>query len=419
MIRRGIIVFSVLFFIFLGCYVCWRTHNGSTDFDTYYYAAKRITAHIPLYQETAGLSPYLYPPIFACLIIPFTVFSLESASLIWYVLNLAFFFLSFLACRIIIFGNKDMKNIYRPSPPVFKILFFIITLILFLDNISVLQTNIMVFSAGLAGLYFFRRHMDIFAGLFLALAISIKPIPIPFLFYFLIKREFRVAVFIVLWAVMFSIAIPALNMGPSDAINTLALWNKGMLASTASADPGREMIDIMFSPSNQSVAAFFSRWFIANDYTILGWKRLDHGYHPLLINMTFSLSRDFVFYLYKGVISLLVLAAFLRCSRKIKDRRESILSYEYALIFVTALIMNPVLRVQQFIFLVFPMLLVLSHIGLRRQRLFYIGFGCLAALYISQAAGIFKIFGFGTLSIFLLWALVFAAHRSLLQRPVA
>ena len=227
------------------------------------------------------------------------------------------------------------------------------------------------------------------------------------------------AVFIVLWAVMFSIAIPALNMGPSDAINTLALWNKGMLASTASADPGREMIDIMFSPSNQSVAAFFSRWFIANDYTILGWKRLDHGYHPLLINMTFSLSRDFVFYLYKGVISLLVLAAFLRCSRKIKDRRESILSYEYALIFVTALIMNPVLRVQQFIFLVFPMLLVLSHIGLRRQRLFYIGFGCLAALYISQAAGIFKIFGFGTLSIFLLWALVFAAHRSLLQRPVA
>ena len=405
----------VVLFISFGFYTTWRTHYKSTDFDTYYYAGRDILTDVSVYTEHEGISPYIYPPFFACLIAPLTLLSMEAASVFWYILNLALFFLSLLLSFRLIFNGK-LKGINPNallSAPV--ILFFIITIGLFIDNISMLQANISILFLVLAGLYFFKKKMDLPASFFLGLAISIKVIPILFLIYFIVKREFKMAVFTALWTGLFSYVVPAAFMGADNAWVSLDMWSKSMLFKSMSNNPNFDMLIYMFNPQNQSVTASFSRWFMKNDFLIIHFKRMAHEYYAFLIPWTLSMTRESVFFISKIFTFLVGAVTFLFCFGKIKKRSDHLLNYEYALMFLLSLIANPVLKTQQMIFLLFPALLLLSRIitPVGDNRFLYPAFLSFAFLYLSQIFGVFKMLGFGTLSILLLWIVLLASYRHL------
>ncbi len=406
------------FFIGLGLYTAWRTHYGSTDFDTYYYAARRIASGEPVYMEIKGLSPYIYPPFFACLMIPLTAFNMETASLVWYAANLAFFYLSILICAFFVFGKKgiDAKAFNRSFPFVPKALFLAVSSVLFLDNIAMLQVNILIFFAVLLALYFFRKGNDILSGLFLGMAISIKITPVLFLAYFLFKREFRASFFTVLWLVIFSFAVPAILMGHENTAGAFAAWNENMFAKSTSFKPNYQMMDTMFAPSNQSVQALLTRIFVRNDCVIVAWKRMNHAYPPFLVNWNFPLTKAVVVGLSRVATFLFLGATFFSCAGKIKDKRDPILNNEYALIFLISLIANPVLRVQQLLVVIFPALVLLSaaRTGGKAEKdytFFYTGFVLFSAFYLAQGIQIFKIFGFGALSVAALWYFIMVKHK--------
>ncbi|MBL7157498.1 MAG: DUF2029 domain-containing protein [Candidatus Omnitrophica bacterium] len=402
-----------VFLIFFGFYTTWRTHYKSTDFDTYYYAGRDVLAGVSIYTEHEGISPYIYPPFFACLIVPLALFSLEVASVFWYILNLALFFLSILLSFRLIFNDKlkDINPNALLSVPV--ILFFIIIIGFFIDNVSMLQANISILFLVVAGLYFFKKKMDLPAAFFLGLAISIKVIPILFLIYFIVKREFKMAAFIALWTGLFSYVLPAAFMGPDNAWVSLTMWSKSMLFESMSKNPNSDMLLYMFNPQNQSVTAFFSRWFIKNDFLILHFKRMAHEYPAFLIPWTLSMARERAFFISKGFTLLVGAATFLCCFGKIKKRSDHLLNYEYSLMFLVSLIANPVLKTQQMIFLLFPALLLLYRIikPTGSNRFLYPAFLSFAFLYLSQMFGVFKMLGFGTLSILLLWGVLLISYR--------
>jgi len=151
--KKIILVVLIVFFICFGLYTTWRTHNNSTDFDTYYFAAKDVCTGQPIYSEHEGISPYIYPPFFACLLAPLAIFNMEVASLIWYILNLAFA-LAILLCFKLIFDNWNISVIQNSLPLIPKALFLIIVSALFLDNLSMLQVNVFMFFFGCVGTLF-------------------------------------------------------------------------------------------------------------------------------------------------------------------------------------------------------------------------------------------------------------------------
>jgi len=168
--KKIILVVLIVFFICFGLYTTWRTHNNSTDFDTYYFAAKDVCTGQPIYSEHEGISPYIYPPFFACLLAPLAIFNMEVASLIWYILNLAFA-LAILLCFKLIFDNWNISVIQNSLPLIPKALFLIIVSALFIDNLSMLQVNVFMFFLVVLGLYFFKRGADVLAALFLFFSI--------------------------------------------------------------------------------------------------------------------------------------------------------------------------------------------------------------------------------------------------------
>ena len=414
---RIVIVFFVIFFISFGIYTTWRTHDNSTDFDTYYYAAKDAASGSSVYTEHEDVSPYIYPPFFACLIAPLTVFNLEIASFIWYILSLGFFFLSILLCFNFVFGRENIENILRSVPLVPRVLFLIVIAGFFLDNISMLQVNILLCFLVLGAFYFFRKERAVLAGAFLAMAISIKIIPSLFLLYFIVKREFKICIFTIFWMLIFFLVIPSCYLGIENAWQSLMVWNEHMLTKSTSFVPNFDMIINMFNPENQSITAFLSRWLIKNDFLVLHFKRMAHEYPAFITNWTFSVTNVTALYISKVVIFLIVAITFSHCFRKIKDRTSPLLNCEYSLIFLLSLIANPVLKTQQIILVIFPLIFLLSHIAKpdKDYKFSYSAFICFSLLYLLQMGRIFKIFGFGTLSILWLWYVILLKYRKLLH----
>jgi len=277
-----------------------------------------------------------------------------------------------------------------------------------------LQVNIFMLFLVLSGIYFFREKRDILAGLFFAAAISIKVIPVLFLVYFVIKRQFRVCVFIIIWLVILSLLIPAIFMGLDCAWQSLLVWNKNMFITSTSFEPNPEMVGAMFNPTNQSVPGFLFRWLARNDFLTLHLKRIDNEFYAFMMNWTFSLKEIYVLYVAKAVTAILMLITFAFCLRESDDRKGAHFTYEYSLIFLASLIANPVLRTQQLVLILLPLLFMLSRIkGEKAEYRFpYIAFLVFAFFYLFQCVRLFMIFGFGTLSILWLWYFTVTQYKN-------
>ena len=342
------------------------------------------------------------------------------AALLWYAINVSLLFASSLLCFFLIFSSKDAVAIHKRYPLLPKILFITVISTLFFDNIAMLQANIIVLTAMLAALFFYRKKKDGLAGLLFALAISIKFIPIIFLIYFAIKRELKVVASIILWMLILSLLFPSIIMGFDNASKSLLLWGEKILFKVTSIVPNRDAEDVMFSPSNQSIQAFFSRLLTGNDYPILGWKRMDHDYRPILINCNLCLGKGFAHIASKFFALFILFATLLKCFRSGSSRLSGGVNYEYALIILTSLIINPILRIEQFLLMLFPFTLAFSDIANNNEakidRSSYFGFITVAVLYLSQVIGICKIFSFGAISILFLWFFIYKRYCGVVNR---
>ena len=274
----------------LGAYTTWRTHCGSTDFDTYYYAAKRVVEGSPLYTEVRGVSPYIYPPIFAFVMAPLALMNMETASFILYALNLAFAWGSLVLSFRLIFGPKPFAEATGAIPPLPKALFAAIASAALLDNISLLQANIAVFFLVMAALYLAREKRDLPAVFCLAMAISVKVLPILLLAYFMIKKRFKMSAAAVFLTAFFIFALPAFSMGPGAAREATSVWlDENLLRSTARG-ANFQVMGAQFNPNNQSVAALISMWFAHSDPNIAYWKNVAYRYNRFFADMPGLLS---------------------------------------------------------------------------------------------------------------------------------
>lgn len=413
--RRTIAILTLVAILSaFGVYTAWRSSNGSTDFDTYYYAARGVLERTAIYSDQVGRGPYIYPPLFACLMIPFTLLDIRIAAFVWYFVSVALFIGSLAFSSMIITGKsgklKDLLGQARFLP---KVLFLAIAAGMFFDNMSMLQANILVFFLSLLSLYCLGKGKVMSSAAFLAAAISIKIIPVVFLAYFVIRKKLKAAIFTVLFTALFSIAAPAIVMGPERSYAAFEDWTKKVLIRSVGSAPDTAVLDTMFSPSNQSVEATLSRFLIRNDYKTFVWRRIDRKYLPFMAEPIIPLSAAQVSFIAKAVVSIFAIVSLLILPGIRGRNAPGSIGLEYAIIFMVGLMVNPILRTQQFVFMLFPALAALplcGKPGSARKAAYYL-YVSFAVLFILQAAPDVKALGAGTLSMVCLWYLVWSGMR--------
>src|SRR5688572_7589009 len=68
-------------------------HEYKNDFNVYYFAAQEVRAGRTPYENSLGeWTPYLYPPLLAELLVPFTLLPLPVAAYLWFLLSAASLF---------------------------------------------------------------------------------------------------------------------------------------------------------------------------------------------------------------------------------------------------------------------------------------------------------------------------------------
>ena len=413
MTKKIIISTVIMGFMALGVYTAWRTHNGSTDFDTFYYAARHVIDRVPIYTPVKDVSPYIYPPFFACLISPLALLGLEAASFLWYILSLALFAVSMTISAILVFGHTDIRRIWNSGPFLPKAMFLALTGAIFIDNISLLQSNILLFFAVVTGLYYFKKGRFVSGGILFGLAISIKLLPALFLVYFIVKRKFKMVASCMIWIIVFTLIVPSLFLGPKGTLDSLMVWNGSMFTKSVSSVPNDDMMGQMFNPVNQSITASLSRWLIKNDGPILFWKNNCYKKYPrLLADFQGPLSRSSVLIISYTIEFMLVAFTLLYCMRRKKGEEDSASNSEFALVFAASLFLDPFLKTPHLIFIIFPAIFIVSRI--RGRHLKYFAFAAAAILYLSLGVKLFRIFGFGTISLLLLWLSVPLREKDLL-----
>lgn len=406
--KAWVIISAALLFTGLGIYTSWRTCSGSTDFDTYYYAARRIIDGIPLYTEIRGVSPYIYPHCFACIITPLAIFSIGVSSLIWYFLNLALMLGTLVFSFRLIFTNESIDGVSGRIRFLPKAVFLVMIAAAFLDNISLLQANILVLFSMTAALYYSENRRDILAAFFLSLAISIKVLPVLLLVYFLLKKKVRLLSAALLWLVFFVAILPALSMGFGPARDSISLWiNQNFLKAVAHG-PNFEIMDSFFNPGNQSISAFLSRWLAKNDSLVLYWKEISYKYGSFFIGWSGPLTSSAILTVSKISVAALVLTALAACMRARRACGKMRDNYEYSAILLSCLLASPILRIQYFIFTLFPAMLILRESSSGSSGRSSAGKWLIlfAALYFSQSIKLFRIIGLGTFAVLLLFGLV-------------
>ncbi|MBK8394762.1 MAG: DUF2029 domain-containing protein [Leptospiraceae bacterium] len=189
-----------------------------------------------------NVGTYIYPPLFAFLLIPLGMLSYPTAAMIFAIIN----FCSLLGCLFLITKFISFKN-------TFYILFFTLFI-----NYRYLESHVannqVAFILILLILLSIYIKNDALAGILLSLAILIKLTPAIFLFYFLYKRQFKRFGYTLLFSVVW-IYIPSLYAHEYN-IQSLSNWNE-LVLNTAMKNPA-----FRSWKNNQSLIATIAKYFL-------------------------------------------------------------------------------------------------------------------------------------------------------------
>lgn len=270
--RQGKYIRWLALLAFLAVQVGWVAAvvaaNKGTDFYVYYLAAEALKRGRNIYEldfytwqslaTQMGVPhysfPYLYPPLIALIIRPFTLLSPRHAFAVWSGGNV----LLLLASALLLSRLVARQWI---SPLVFIALAGYVPA---LTTVYAGQVNILVLLSVIAYLYALQREKPVCAGLALAAGILVKPIPLPLAFHGLWKARYRVFFSVLVGLIVLALLIlPGVGPEPYMAYGRLSLQISG-LAQLGSPST---------YPPNQGLGGFFGRLLTHHEY---GSSLADH-----------------------------------------------------------------------------------------------------------------------------------------------
>jgi len=329
---------GLVFCILLGQYEYKMPKRRFADFHVYYYTGQKMLKGENVYDAKAyredGIANFKYPPLFALFTSLFALTNELAAATIWFILNYIFLILfMFYSGKLIFSKEQDYK--YR-NWIYFWSLFM--TSRFCLDNFTEGQVNFLMMATLLLGLYFANKKKDLLGGMFIGFSIFIKYMGLIFLPYLIIKKRFKLAFFIILSFILFSM-LPILFLGWQ---RNLSLQNDYLPQVFSTSLDFSSLSDY----SNQSIWSIILRYLST------------HGNYG--INL-FSLS-DYNLGIISGfIVCLLFFICLIKGRYRSKD--DAMLEViDLGIILTLVALLNPNAWLHAFIFLVFGYMVVFDYL---------------------------------------------------------
>lgn len=229
-----------------------------TDLTVYLKAAEMIREGRPghLYGiETARHWHYVYTPLLAILLAPFTGLPLGVNVLLAYLVSIA-------ALGIVFFLSRSLSD--PPKNSSWKIVLAgIFCLPLFLNTLSRAQLGIISLFFSVLILSGYLRNWKITTGLCLAFIVTLKISPLGFLFFFfLFKKEWKILLSALAGILVFCFIVPSCVIGAEVNWNLLLAWRELMAAGSSDGAHNSYLWNELFTPfahDNQSLYAVVTR----------------------------------------------------------------------------------------------------------------------------------------------------------------
>ncbi|MBS0349977.1 MAG: DUF2029 domain-containing protein [Proteobacteria bacterium] len=208
----------------------YRRLDRGTDLNCAYFAAKAINAGHDIFT---GCSGYIYPPFFAFMLTPLTLFTPETAKCIWLVITLLLLFAS------LYLGFKLLAQAFQLQYTVWQAIAVCSLAVLFTYQSIMMELmqgqNDILSLAAIVFSLFFLKSLPFFSGSLLGLAAGIKYQGVIFLPWLLLRGRWQAALGLVAGFAM-TVFLPALKLGFHNNFQYWARALAGLKGITHSAD---------------------------------------------------------------------------------------------------------------------------------------------------------------------------------------
>lgn len=310
-----------------------RLFGKTADFAVFWWAGRLLLKGRDIYETVQGLMPYPYPPFFAILMVPFSLFPQKISYFLWQLGQIVALTWSYLALEKTLYGRSNNNR-------------FWLTLLLWsptvIDNWRVGQCNHLQLACLVAMITCLIRKKQKEAGITLGMAMLIKPFfLVPILLWFAIKRLWLSLIICIITLIVGIWLIPALIWGMSKTNSLLFKWYE--VASTV---------------SSEELMTYRDKSLTSTIYRLLTPVNVSHTSQPIFVNLL-SLSPQTAAILTFLITSLLAIVVFHHCYRyKSKVERHDFI-WQSSLIITLTMLLFPLVDRHHCIFML-PAFLLLS-----------------------------------------------------------
>lgn len=289
-----------------------------------------------------------YPPFFGLVYALLVPMPLLLGASVWFWVNLLLIYFSTLAIARAtwMFSGKSEKT----TPVNLWVAPLVLIATNIITNIETSQVNIFILSLVAFGLYFFAKHKDVLAGVFLGIAVAVKITPALFVVYFLYKRSWKVvfwcgATVVVCWG-----GVMMLLLGYSHYGEVMLSW-LSILTGYVEGGTIKEGLS-GFRHTNQSLEAFFFRMFTKVD--------ANGGFENFYINLL-NLPLSTAGWIVKGLkLAILVGMGYL-FRQRIVSRSDARIPLELGIVAMAMLFISPISWINHYVIMLLPMTVAVNY----------------------------------------------------------
>jgi hypothetical protein len=267
-VRKPVVILILFLIVVPNIFISLSTDRSrGGDFRGFLIAGDRLLHGRFLYEDSRVGTNVTWPPFFAVFIIPFVLLArinLPFTQMIWYILNIVFFFISVHLWCLSAYG-KPLGGFDEKKELSFYDARVILPILLTADplfrNFVQLQINPLILFLLSMGFFDMKREKFVLGGFWFGAATALKAYPLIVLPYLLFRKKIKAAAVMTLTVIALTLT-PALRYGWTPFLANIKTW---VGLSLSGGYP--------LGSLNQSVYAMTARW-IASDPFLLMIRKL-------------------------------------------------------------------------------------------------------------------------------------------------
>jgi hypothetical protein len=318
-------------------------HGKGKDYPLWYHVGRLVLAGGDLYPKSGATFGFLYPPIAAVLLTPFSLFGPTVSIICIDLVNVASWLVAVKLSQRLAGAPAKQAWWVIALPSVLALPFI-------WDMYDLGQPNLMLLAMVLAGLALLRDQREWSAGAMFAAAAALKAFPVAIFPYLIWRRRWRAAASMAVMTAAFLLLVPAPFRGFERNLAEVQRWAGGMVFSASEKGFGQRP-EQNWGWKNNSIIAVTHRY-----VRPINAEAEKPDAKPLYVNFL-ELTYDQANLVLAGVAGLVGLG-FVVALPPQKRRTPASDAAEYALLIALMTITSPLARAYYFVWLLFPFTLL-------------------------------------------------------------